>query len=582
MRAPLYLFAGWIAALMCITPAAGQEGHITLDEDFADWAGILPVIERDQGQGFFRRVRITNDDRYLFLFIEVNDEIVLQERGIVLSIDTDADKTTGTPISGIGADLRWHFGDKIGSWQVAGVTSEIRHPVIGIVSAPTLSGRQFEIAIDRAATYSGAAIFPSDSIRFVLADDLTGDQVPGGQQGFTYVFEERQRGRAPVSLTRSADAHFRVVSYNVLRDGPFFGRDATFGRILKALDPDIIGFSEMYSTSADFVASWLERDLPSAEGEQWFVARAANDVMLASRYPILSVENVRHSDRFAPRTGMFQLDLRPDVDSDLILYVTHTACCRNDVARQEQLDAMMAHLRDARDQWPADTPFMLLGDFNLVTEESQRRTVLYGEISDAGTFGPSFGPDWDEGPLADLRPEVAGLPMTYTWYDERSVFSPGRLDYIFYSPATITALHGFSLHTPALQPEVLQFHGLEAYDTVNASDHLPVVGDFRITGTGTHVVPDAGAGSGSAKLDLVLYPNPASAQTTVRLSAATAGGSLHVYNVVGQRVATVTVPPAPAHADAITIDTGALPPGMYLLRYESEGTFYFARLLVAG
>jgi endonuclease/exonuclease/phosphatase family metal-dependent hydrolase len=475
----------WFACLAAAlaAPVFAQSGFITIDEDFSDWEGIAPVFERSGDEGAFQRVWVTNDDRYLFISIEMDASIILQESSIVLYIDTDADAATGHPVHGLGAEIEWHFGDKVGRLSIGGQSFEIEHPVLGLVSAPTVSSDRFEIALRRDAAHGATQIFSEDEIRIVLVGEASGDVAPSDGEVISYTFADVERERPPVSLARPEDTHLRVVSYNVLRDGPFFARDAYFGRVLHAIAPDVIAFQEMYSTSADFVANWLARDVPLEGDAQWYVARAANDVMLASRFPITDVQSVQHSDRFAPRTGAFTVNLRPDVQSDLLIYVTHTACCRNDAARQEQLDALMAHLRDRQPNIPQGTPFMIVGDFNLVTYESQRRTVLYGEISDTDRFGPAFAPDWDYTPLADLKPLVTGLPMSFTWYDEGSEFSPGRLDYIFYSNYSMSALNGFVLFSRALLDAELSAYGLEAYDTSFASDHLPVVGDFRFRRT---------------------------------------------------------------------------------------------------
>jgi endonuclease/exonuclease/phosphatase family metal-dependent hydrolase len=472
----------WLIAAFAADAALGQTGHIVIDEDFADWELIETAYDREEDQGLFRRVWVANDDQYLYLSIEVASEVVLQNSGIVLYIDTDASAETGLDIHGIGADLEWHFGDRRGVVRQEGTAYEIRHAVIGVVNAPTVSSTRFEIAIRRDAAHP-APIFAGDDIRLVLIDEESEDVAP--HEGVVeYTFREVQRERPGVSLERAEGTDVRVLSYNVLRDGPFFGRDLTFGRIIAAIAPDVIGFQEMYSTSASFVKEWLERDVPGEDGAGWHVERAANDVMLASRFPIRNVDVVEHHDLFAPRTAAFTVDLRPAVESDLVVYVTHTSCCENNVARQEQLDAMMGHLRESKEILPHGTPFMLIGDFNLVTFEAQRRTVLEGAISDTDRYGPAFIPDWDDTFLVDLKPHVAGLPMTFTWHDEGSNFSPGRLDYIFYSDYALSSLGSFVLFTPALLEEELAMYGLGAGDTRNASDHLPLAGDFRVKTVG--------------------------------------------------------------------------------------------------
>ena len=58
------------------------------------------------------------------------------------------------------------------------------------------------------------------------------------------------------------------------------------------------------------------------------------------------------------------------------------------------------------------------------------------------------------------------------------MFSPGRLDWILYSDATLEVVNAFVLNTDKLSARALADAGLESEDT-QASDHLPVVVDVR-------------------------------------------------------------------------------------------------------
>jgi endonuclease/exonuclease/phosphatase family metal-dependent hydrolase len=564
---PLRLLAATLAGILFLVgPARAQQGFITIDEDFGDWDSVDALFEADDPDRFFQRVQAANDDRYLFLSLEVASEVVLQSSHVILYIDSDDDAETGVSVQGTGADIEWRFGERVGYVHRDGFALEIEHSTIGVTNAPTVSSTRFEIALRRDAMYGSLRLFDHDDIRLVFGSSLP--ELADEFVEVSYTFQDVERARNPVTMARPDSTDLRVVSYNVLRDGPLLGRDPFFTRILSAIRPDVIGFQEMYSTTADFVAWWLDRDLP--EDGPWFVEKAANDVILASRFPIIDTEDVWHHDQFAPRTGAFLLDLRPAVESDLLIYVTHTACCENNVARQEHLDGMMAHLRDKQEELPRDTPFMLIGDFNLVTFESQRRTVIHGEISDNTRYGPSFAPDWDGSPLADLKPLVTGLPMSFTWYDERSDFSPGRLDYIFYSDHTLRALNGHTLFTPALLETELEMYGLHEGDTHNASDHLPLVGDFKVNvpGTGT----SAETLAGRAVLALDIFPNPASSRAVLTVAGPLRStAEVSIYDVMGRRVRVIEIPPDGSMTRTIDIDLGMWSPGLYQIRVAADG-----------
>ena len=77
---------------------------------------------------------------------------------------------------------------------------------------------------------------------------------------------------------------------------------------------------------------------------------------------------------------------------------------------------------------------------------------------------------------------MTGTHDVYTWRDARSSFSPGKLDYIVYSDSVLELRNAFSLETTLLSTEDLKRYGLRPMDTLDASDHLPVVADFTPVG----------------------------------------------------------------------------------------------------
>ena len=121
---------------------------------------------------------------------------------------------------------------------------------------------------------------------------------------------------------------------------------------------------------------------------------------------------------------------------------------------------------------------------NLVGYRRQLDTLLEGRITDEETFGASHRADWDESPLRDVMPYHTTGREAYTWRDDSSSFAPGRLDYIVYSDSVLDLGNHFILWTPDLTPDELRAAGLEAMDTLVASDHLPLVADFILEGGG--------------------------------------------------------------------------------------------------
>ncbi|MCB0760423.1 MAG: thrombospondin type 3 repeat-containing protein [Flavobacteriales bacterium] len=71
--------------------------------------------------------------------------------------------------------------------------------------------------------------------------------------------------------------------------------------------------------------------------------------------------------------------------------------------------------------------------------------------------------------------------MAYTWRDDAGgSYPPGRLDFIIFSDAVMTAEKSFTLQTEIMPPARLALYGLSTNSTSNASDHFPVTADFSL------------------------------------------------------------------------------------------------------
>jgi len=483
LRSVSHIF--FVLALPAFSPIQAQSPRIFVDGFFDDWENIAPIYDDARGDNSdnavdFGRLWMTNDDRFLYLRLEVGGEINLQnDNQIVLYIDSDNDASTGKTVLGIGAELEWRFGQRSGTFYGPGQSFQIRYHAIGLVTLPTVTSTEFEIAIDRESRPGNNILFSSDSIRIAFSDlQSGGDMLPDSGEQITYHFNSMELPPLPpVSLEKQDDRHVRVMTYNVLRDR-FFEPSVreNYQRIFQALQPEILGFEEIYDHSAGQAKDIVEALLPPSGGQQWYAAKQGTDVIAVSRFPILKSQAIEGN-------GAFLLDLRARYYTDLLLIVAHPPCCANNEGRQQEIDAIMAFIRDAENgsqefTIEAQTPILIMGDMNLVGYAQQLQTFLKGEIVNKNIYGQSFDPDWDGTALADLAPYIAGYNMAFTWYDENSSFSPGRLDYMIYTDSVLKTGNHFILFTPVLSEKMLQKYALQKDDVLLASDHLPVVGDF--------------------------------------------------------------------------------------------------------
>ncbi len=569
--------AVFILTLITFTFSArvsAQAQRIFLDGQFDDWDNIAPLYEdvigdQQAGDLDFGRLWAANDEDYFYLCFEVGVEIILQENNDVrLYLDTDNDPSTGTAVNGIGADLYWTFGDRSGRFY-SGISSYVVYQYkIGLVEAPTFSSARFEIALDRAATPVGMTpLFPGDTLQIVLKDLGEGaDILPDQGDRITYVFDPvPPEPLEPLTLGRQNPTDLRVLTYNVHQDDFFDpSKEDAYTRILNALDPDMIGFQEIYDHNVWDTIDRVEMML----GSTWYGEKVNPDIILVSRYPILQTETIDGN-------GAFLVDLEADYDCRMLLVNAHLPAGQNNFDRQMEVDAIMGFIRDAKDGsgtivLEENSPILIIGDMNLVGYSTQYETFITGDIVYQGQNGPPFDPDWDGSTFFDLTPRVTDEPFFYTWIDGPSSYSysPGRMDYMIFSDYVMAPQSHLVLNTAEMNPDTLTAYGLNADDTEIASDHLPVVGDFWLH-LGTPVEPADPATRPKAIKLHQNYPNPFNPTTVIRFNLPQAAKvQLDVFDVGGRRVgvdlASTRVYSPGAHE--ITFDGSGLPSGVYIYR----------------
>jgi len=523
--------------------------RIFIDGVFNDWDELEPIytdISGDQLQGDvdFGKLWVANDDLYIFLCIQLGTEINMQnDNQLSIYLDTDNNTATGILINGIGAELKWEFGNRVGLFN----NENIWQGNIGIVTAPTVSSNTFEIALERNATpVDNTPLFESDTIRIVFIDNGSGgDLLPDSGTDLVYVFDNSPlETLVPISIRKKNPEHLRILTYNTLHGGLFDAdRSQSFKRIILAINPDIIGFEEIYDHSAEEVKNLMENLIPLGNQKEWHCSKVEPDIIAVTKYPILNTFPIEGCNDYQGN-GAFLMDLRQEFGTDLLFIVAHPPCCGNNNDRQMEIDAIMAFIRDAKGiggdlTLQSNTPIVIVGDMNLVGYAQQLETLLTGDIVDINSFGSSFTPDWDGSNFADLMPRLTDLPMFFTWYEENNSFSPGRLDFIIFSDSVLEPANSFVLFTPEMSLDTLELYGLQAEDATIASDHLPVVADFSFSsGNGTH--------SGSGLLqpnDFKLeqnYPNPFNSNTIIKfILPQKSEVNLAVYDINGEFVKTL-------------------------------------------
>jgi len=566
-----------------------QAARIWMDGNFSDWDTIPPLYsdaigDQQSGDIDFGVLKVANDDRFVFFYIEIGDELNMQDDNeITLYLDTDNNASTGIPINGIGAEVKWIFGERWGTYTYR---YTIYHQYIGLVTAPTVTSDRFEIAVDRTISLFGQELFPQNSFRIVFHDNGPGnDYLPDVGDIVSYSFDNYTLPPIiPTSLKKAASLDLRAMTYNVLSNNIFDpALYDTFDRILSAIEPDIIAFEEIYYHTANDVKQLVESILPSGTGEQWYCQGiSGDDIYAVSRFPILESYALNKS-------GAFLIDLNTRIDSDLLFIVAHLSFGSYNEARQLEIDEMMAFIREAKEPGGTltleeNTPILITGDLNLVGYAQQLETLLTGDIVNP-QFGPDFTPDWDGTDFGDLCARLTDLPMFYTWYSASSSYYPGRLDFMIYSDYVLSSERKFVMFTPEMHADTLDVYGLIADDVTNASDHIPLVSDFKVLEPTSVSNPPQNSG-----FKLWNSPNPFSSSTMLSFSTTRHidNPEIIIYNIIGQKIKVLSG--SETHSENKSIYTfewdgsdnngNNVPEGVYFYKIDEDNIYDIGKMVL--
>jgi hypothetical protein len=196
MARKTFLMGSAIAACLTLASAslhAGYFANITIDDAYADWAGV-PVVDSDAGDNSggpdIGDTQIANNGQYLFIRNTFPNSLQLST---YIAIDVDQNAATGFDVFGqglVGSEAGWQ--NDFGFSQATGVFNS--GPLIGAdffggghaLLAPFGNFGSRELAISLATQHNGGLpIFPGSTIRLLLYTDsgAGADGLPGGFPG---------------------------------------------------------------------------------------------------------------------------------------------------------------------------------------------------------------------------------------------------------------------------------------------------------------------------------------------------------------------------------------------------------------
>ncbi|MCI0366405.1 MAG: endonuclease/exonuclease/phosphatase family protein [Phycisphaerales bacterium] len=503
------------AALLLQSPAApaSTPAGIVLDAEFDDWSQIAPVLTdpADAPSAFidFGEVRITHDDRFVHLLIDVGrtvnaqgldgtamilldadgnpatgrDEHDLLGVDFIIDLSPPQDKRPGTPGHGIGLRSTNYTPAKPESAKVAALNPYD----IGFAFAPTHAGRRFEFRFDRGAKVRNSAeLFRADHFTAKLVFiDLQGNLADSTdsfahQLGTQTVAATEDTPRATDPLARPASTSLRAMSWNA-HLGAIFTNSEPFTRVFAALKPDVVLLQELTDdNSAQQVRAFLESALPPVDRGAWNVAFGSGGGNLrcavASTFPIQTCESLQlvampdRPDRSVRAIGA----VIETAGKRLLVVSIHLKCCGRaggdeDAQREVEVQAIHQAIAAATAASTIDG-IIIAGDYNLVGARDPLEML-------ASTL------DRDRSALTPVQTlQLDGLSNA-TWSDPKQPFVPGRLDYLLYSDSSLRPVNSFAFDSQDLTPQWLTHHKVKGTDTTLASDHLPLVVDLAWVST---------------------------------------------------------------------------------------------------
>lgn len=454
-------------------PAASSDttaASVVIDGSFTDWtarsaAASTPLQARATAEHLF--IRFAPDTALHAIQAAPFTTRIL--------IDADRRPDTGLPTEGLGVELAVllsppnstggiGIGSEVIAYAADATPDRIGHARAGFFFLPTYASPVYEARIDRAAL---ARTLGRAANSITLRVDQTD---AAGKVLWSATIDAALPAAAP---TPTAEAELpakpanacRVLAQNVLFSAPLTTPDA-FRRTIRAIDPDVILFQEWFNTPQATIQTWVTTHL----GDAWTVIapNADEGVAVATRLPVIETIADLPADSGPGRDARFVGAVVESAAGPIIVGSLHLKCCggansSEDRRRNEEARAINTALAEALDRHP-DAGLAIGGDYNLVGTRAPLETLAAG-LAHGGV---------------DLTPVDAitlGDPAAVTWVDEKSRFSPGRLDWILTDPARNPTLRSFTLDTRRLAPAALARLGLQPGDS-HASDHLPVVVDL--------------------------------------------------------------------------------------------------------
>lgn len=428
--------------------------QIMIDGEIGDWDQYPKNNIEDNDINY---IKIADDSRYLYILFELSKQVKLnKDENIFLTINIDNDKTTGR--SAFGYDFAYDFSHKKGVQYSSQNGNIISVYEMGLHYLPTIKSSIYEVAIRK------------DSILIETTNEITLSIFNGIKKmeeinPVSYTLKnENQRYKMPKIHKKSWNS-LRLMTYNILHDGIIKnGQQEKIMALIKVINPDILTLNECWDATPDTITKLFIHHFPNSN---WYATKNDEGNITVSKYPIIKSVNIQKKARITANYIQYKHD------TVLVLNV-HFRCCDNDKERIAEVSSVLKYIELIKTQSKESVqnyPIIVMGDYNFVGEADQLEILLNGKKEK---------PDWDNTNLTSLKAYQANSNSSYTWYDEKSDYSPGKLDYIVYTDSKLKPKKSFVVNTTFFPEKYLNKYGFHRDLSKQASDHLPIVVDFKI------------------------------------------------------------------------------------------------------
>ena len=481
-----------------------RAGAIAIDGKFGDWDQKVEIlvdpVDAEDGFVDLGSIRYASDGHHLHLMLELRRTVNLQamDGQLTLYFDADGDVTTGrTDGPLLGADLAIVCTAPTNRHIEAagmGLAVEVYHRsptndttwhespyTLGISFAPTIASPQSELRIERGVSLHDRTLFAGKKVTMrIIATTAVGDVVDAIPSLTLHLPELETTPWKPaneVSLERMAGNHLRVITWNVKR-GSILNTPLPFVRTLRALDADIILLEELTSQQSQHtIETFFNNHCPLSDNARWYVHLGSGGgnlrCAIVSSFPFKAIDaldTVPYENQTNRSVRQASCIVNVD-DTNVFVCAIHLKCCgrvnsREEVTRLTEVRSLINAIAASIGNQQIDV-MILGGDVNLVGGHAPLTNLIEG----CNRMGHQVQ-------VVDAY-QLDGRTNA-TWYDADQPFVPGRLDYLLCSVNGVTIEQSFVFDATDLPQHLRSNTGILPTDSLDASDHRPVVVDLRL------------------------------------------------------------------------------------------------------